>query len=204
MTKYKLLLCDPAWKYNDKAASGNRGAEFKYPCLTLQQLINMKNYVDSIGEDDCVLYMWTTGPMMPDAIELMSAWGFKYKTVAFTWIKTNKNPIYADPLHQTYLQTIKVGDTICTSGDFLSMGHHTRGNAEFVLLGVKGKGIKRINASVRSTIISPICKHSQKPTDVHKRLEMLYGDVSRIEMFAREPRDGWDVMGDEVGLHIDV
>lgn len=198
--KYKLIYCDPPWSYKDKASAGHRGAEFKYPCLSLVDLVNMRMEIKSISDPDSVLYMWTTGPMFPNACILMESWGYTYKTIAFTWIKTNKNNIQnsmksGEPV--MLCTFVNYEGNIITQGDFMGMGNHTRSNAEYVILGVRGKGLKRISASVRSTVISPIREHSQKPDEVRERLEMLYGDVPRLEMFARVRTSNWDYHGNE-------
>lgn len=172
---HSLIYCDPAWSYRDKAGAGQRGSEFHYPCMTLDELIEMRSYVDSIAAPDSVLYMWTTAPMMQDALTLMKAWNFTFKTVAFTWIKRTKN-----------------------NKLFWGMGSTTRSNPEFILYGVRGKGLKRISASVHSVIEAIPREHSRKPDEVRSRLEQLYGDVPRIEMFAREHVEGWDYHGIEV------
>lgn len=172
---YSLLYCDPPWSYNDKACAGNRGAEFKYPCMSINELQDMSSYIAEISDKNAVLYMWTTGPMMFSAIQLMESWDFTYKTVAFTWIKKTKN----DKL-------------------FWGMGNTTRANPEFVIFGVHGKGIRRISASVHSVVESQVREHSRKPDEVRTRLELLYGDVSRIELFAREQVDGWAYHGNEI------
>ena len=201
---YSLIYLDPPWQYKDKAQAGNRGAEFKYPCMSITELQEMISYIDEISSPDSVMYMWSTGPMMLTACLLMESWGFQFKTMAFTWIKTNKNGINSctsngNPLMlATYLTS---EGNIETRGDFMGMGNHTRSNAEYVLLGVRGKGIKRVSASVRSTVISPIREHSRKPVEVRKRLEILYGDVPRIELFARERFENWDYHGNEVKFH---
>jgi len=199
---YSLLICDCPWSYNDKASAGNRGAEFKYPCMPLQDLANMDTYIDSIAHNDSVLYMWTTGPMMPEAITLMAAWHYTYKTIAFTWIKTNKNPCGKDDnFRPMFLETYEdLNHNIITVGDFMSMGNHTRSNAEFVLLGIRGKGVKRVSASVRSTIISPVREHSRKPDEIFSRLDTLYGDIPKIELFSREKRPGWDQHGNQTEM----
>jgi site-specific DNA-methyltransferase (adenine-specific) len=156
--------------------------------MSEQELHDMRSYIDEISNPDAVLYMWSTGPMLPAAIRVMSTWMFHFKTVAFTWIKTNKHPIKSlDPCETAYLiAEIDDGNKINTTGDFMGMGSHSRSNGEFVLLGVRGKGIKRVSASVRSTVIAPVREHSRKPDEVRRRIENLYGDVPRIELFARE------------------
>lgn len=182
MNVYSLLYIDPPWLYRDKAKAGNRGAEFQYPCMSLDELKNMKSYIDDISNDDSVMYMWVTGPMMNVGINLMEHWGFKFKVVSFTWIKKTVN-----------------------NKLFWGMGAvSTRSNPEFVILGIKGKGLKRVSASVHSVVESQIREHSRKPDEVRDRLVQLYGDVPRVELFARQHIDGWDAVGDAVGSHIEV
>lgn len=173
--KYKLLYVDVPWKYKDSAKSGNRGAEFKYPCMTNDELCEMIQYIEEISDRDSVMYMWATGPMILSACLLMEIWGFQFRTVAFTWIKKTKN-----------------------NKLFWGMGSTTRANPEFVLYGVRGKGIKRISASVHSVVESTIREHSRKPDEVRDRLVELYGDIPRIELFARERSDGWAYHGNEI------
>lgn len=119
--------------------------------------------------------MWCTYPQLEEGLKLMKMWGFKFKTVAFTWVKVNKN-----------------------GSIYMGMGRHTRGNAEICLLGTKGKGVPRISCSVYNTQLFQRGKHSKKPDEFRKDIEKLYGDVSRLEMFARNTSEGWDVFGNEV------
>ncbi len=119
--------------------------------------------------------MWVTMPKLNECFELIKAWGFEYKTCAFTWIKLNKK----------------------SGTPFMGMGRWTRANAELCLIATKGKP-KRINAGVRSVIMSPIESHSKKPEETKKRIVDLLGDLPRLEMFARQKTDGWDVFGNEV------
>ena len=81
--------------------------------------------------------------------------------------------------------------------EFFGMGSYTRSNTEFCLLGIKGK-MKRINNSVRQIIYSPVRKHSQKPAETTGRIVTLFGDLPRVELFARQKKQGWDVWGNEV------
>lgn len=119
--------------------------------------------------------MWATFPMLKEALEVVEAWGFVYKTVAFNWVKQNKSG----------------------EGLFMGLGNWTRSNSEICLLAVKGKP-KRVNASVRSVILSPVQRHSQKPAEARDRIVDLMGDLPRIELFARETAPGWDSWGNEV------
>lgn len=171
--KYNIIYADPAWSYKDKCNSGKRGAGHKYTVTSTADMANLP--ISKISADDCVLFMWATFPMLPDAFELMKAWGFNYKTVAFVWEKLNKK----------------------SDSDFFGMGNWTRANAEIVLLGVKGKP-KRIDAGVRQIVRFPIGRHSEKPDEVRQRIVRLMGDLPRVELFARAETAGWDVWGNEV------
>jgi len=206
-SQYSILYCDPPWNYDDKAQAGKRGAEFKYPCMTFMQLLDMSSYIESISKENSVLYMWSTAPMLPDALCLMGNWGFKYKTMGFVWIKSNKHPFddwelvnIENPFdkRKVLMATITQESGIYTAGDAMGMGNHTRGNAEFCLLGIKGKGIKRVDCSVRQVVISPRREHSRKPAEVRTRIETLYGEQDRIELFSREAFSGWAQHGNEI------
>lgn len=171
--KYKIIYADPPWSYKDKALSGNRGACCKYPVMHTTDMYLLP--VKKIAADDCILFMWVTMPMLPECFDLIEAWGFKYKTCAFVWIKKNKK---SDSL-------------------FWGMGNWTRANAEICLIATKGKP-KRHAANVHSVLISPIEVHSKKPDEIRERIVQLCGDVPRIELFARQYADGWDCWGNEV------
>lgn len=112
--------------------------------------------------------------MLREALELIEAWGFKYKTIAFNWIKQNKSG----------------------AGLFWGLGNWTRSNSEICLLAIRGKP-KRISAAVHSVVMAPVQKHSQKPDEVRERIVKLVGDVPRIELFARAAAPGWDCWGNE-------
>ena len=129
----------------------------------------------SIAAYDCALFLWATFPTLSDVFPLLDAWGFKYKTVAFTWVKVSKN------------NKLKMG-----------MGNWTRANAEICLLATRGHP-KRVSASVQSAILAEPREHSQKPDEVRERIVQLMGDVPRIELFARTHTPGWDVWGLETG-----
>lgn len=171
--KYQIIYADPPWSYQDKATAGARGASFKYPTQSKEWLQDLP--VPSISANDSVLFLWVTMPLLNEGLELIKAWQFEYKTVAFTWVKRNKK----------------------SDSWFLGMGNWTRANAELCLLGKRGT-IKRIDASVSSIVDSRIQEHSRKPSVVRDKIVQLMGDVSRIELFAREQVNGWDSWGNEV------
>lgn len=170
---FSVIYADPAWSYNDKCHAGERGAGYKYTVTDTNSLCQLP--VIKIAAKDCALFMWATMPMLPDAFQVMKAWGFQYKTAAFVWVKRNKK-----------------SDT-----DFFGMGNWTRANAELCLLGVRGK-IKRVNAGVRQVIRRPIMRHSEKPPEIRERIVTLMGDVPRVELFARTRLPGWSAWGNEI------
>lgn len=170
---YKIIYSDPAWIYKDKLKPHGRGAENKYICSSLNEMGKIINNIKI--DKDAVCFMWCTYPQLEEGLKLMRLWGFKFKTVAFTWIKKNKK---ADSF-------------------FFGLGRYTRGNPEIVLFGIKGKGLKRINAGVKNLQIHKIAEHSRKPNEIRKEIIKLFGDLPRIELFAREKREGFDVLGYE-------
>lgn len=182
--KYQLVYADPPWHFATWSKKGaGRSAEQHYDTHTLQELADMK--ISHITENDAILLMWATCPCLKQAIKLGSAWGFTYKTVAFVWVKENKG----------------------NSSLFMGMGYYTRANAEIVLLFTKGKPLKRLAHDISQVLIAPRQRHSEKPDEIRLRIERLFGDVARIELFARDRPgdlfntnrfDGWDVYGNEV------
>ena len=124
---------------------------------------------------DSALFLWATFPQLPDALRLIEAWGFQYKTVAFVWLKQNRR----------------------SPGWFYGLGFWTRGNAEVCLLATRGHP-KRQAANIHQFIISPIEEHSKKPDEAREKILALMGDVPRVELFARQSPPGWDVWGNEV------
>lgn len=171
--KYNIIYADPPWTYRDKALAGNRGAGCKYPLLTQEEVSSLP--LSQISTTDCVLFLWITMPKLNEVFPIIDKWGFSYKTVAFTWVKRNKK---ADSW-------------------FWGMGRWTRANAELCLLATKGNP-KRLSASVSSVIHTPIESHSKKPDCTRDRIVQLCGDLPRIELFARQPVQGWDSWGNEI------
>jgi len=166
--KYQVIYADPPWKHQED------GRPIHYERLNINDL--KKIPVKKITDKDCILFLWACFPLLNEALELMEAWKFKYKTVAFTWVKKNKH---------------------CNT-PFIGMGKWTRANAEICLLGIKGNP-KRYANNVSQVIISPIGNHSKKPLEVKTRIDTLCGDVKKIELFARNRvGDDWDYYGDEL------
>lgn len=169
--KYNIIYADPPWQYGDRKVRG--GAEHHYQTMKIEDICNLP--INNISADNCVLFMWTTYPMLPDALKLIEAWGFKYKTLGFQWIKLNKSG----------------------KGHFFGLGRWTRGNTEPCLIAIKGKPA-RIDNSVSQIIETPIEAHSKKPGVVRRKIVQLIGDLPRIELFARQESFGWDCWGNEI------
>ena len=175
LKKYNIIYADPPWSYRTWSTRGqNRSvAANHYPTMKLSDICALP--IGDIADKDSVLFLWATYPNLREAFATIDAWGFEYKTVAFTWIKRNKK----------------------SPGFFVGLGYWTRANAEICLLATRGKP-KRISKSVRQIIDTPLERHSQKPDAARDRIVELMGDLPRIELFAREKSDGWDVFGNEV------
>jgi len=173
--KYNIIYADPPWNFKTYSDKGKR-AKYgwgSYPTMTDKDICNLN--VEDITSKDCLLFLWITYPKLPLAFDVIKAWGFTYKTVAFTWAKQNKK----------------------SNGYWLGLGYWTRANAEICLLATKGHP-KRINANVKQLVVSPRREHSRKPDEIRNNIIQLVGDLPRIELFARQKTEGWDVWGNEV------
>lgn len=177
MKKYSIIYADPPWRYERNGVQG--AAEKIYPTMTEEEISNLP--VEDIADENAVLFLWATFPKLREALHTINAWGFKYKTVAFVWLKLNRKG----------------------KGWFYGLGFWTRGNAEICLLATKGHP-KRKSNRVHQFIISPLRGHSQKPDETRSKILALVGDLPRIELFAREKADGWDAWGNEIDCDIDI
>ena len=180
MKKYSLILADPCWEYDNKQQHNPARGGITYDTLSMKALCELP--VVNIAAPNSILVMWCTFPKLCDKyyerydpLEVMRAWGFRPLTALFVWIKTNKG-----------------------GGYYSGLGRYTNSNAEFALVGRRGKGLPRLAKNVKQLIVAPIGRHSEKPREQYDRLFSLYGDVPRIELFARAqnaPPAGWDAIG---------
>lgn len=131
--------------------------------------------ISDIAAPDCALFMWVTYPMLREGLEVIDAWGFEYKTIAFQWVKTN----------------------MTGNGWFFGIGHWTRSNTECCLLATRGRP-RPVSKRISQLIVAPRGRHSAKPTEVRARIEELMGDLPRIQLFSRERVDGWDALGNDL------
>lgn len=172
--RYSIIYADPPWKYAwGKGKNGGHFAPEKhYQTMEVDTICKLN--VKRLSERNCALFLWATMPCLPNAIQVMKEWGFKYKTCAFTWVKVRKD---GEPL--------------------AGMGSYTKCNAELCLLGMRGH-IKAVDKTVRQIIECQRLGHSVKPPEVRDRIVKLFGNLPRIELFARQHADGWDCWGNEV------
>ncbi len=175
--KYKIIYADPPWAYKNKPSKNGTSRGFAnnhYALMTVEELKKLN--IQEIASDNSVLFLWATFPMIKDALAVIEAWGFKYRTCAFVWVKKNKNK----------------------PTNFWGCGYYTRSNAEICLLATKGKTLKRFSHSVHQIIEAPTERHSKKPDITRTKIIELFGAIPRIELFARENIDGWDCWGNEI------
>lgn len=168
MKKYNVILVDPPWKYNSDMHSGHRSTDH-YPSMELDELKALE-VPAIIDETACVLFMWTTGPNLDRALALGQAWGFQYSQVAFVWDKQR---------------------TLA--------GCYTITECEFVLV-FRRKGVKlpeRAKTNARQFFQEKPREHSRKPGYVQDMIELMYPNTTKIELFARRTREGWDSYGNE-------
>jgi N6-adenosine-specific RNA methylase IME4 len=177
--KYKVIYADPPWKFSSKELQKYGGERFtsmdKHYETQSKDWINDLP-VNEIADTDCCLFMWSTDAHLEEAIATMGHWGFKYKTVAFVWEKLTSK-----------------GNTA------MNLGAWTMKNYELCLFGTKGKMLqyKKVN-NIPQKIAEERTKHSKKPEQARRNIELLFGDLSRIELFAREQIEKWDVWGNEI------
>ena len=177
---FEIIYADPCWNYAGRSQHGNVQANASaldhYNTMTTEYLKRLS--VPSICARNCLLFMWTSSPHLEQALSLMKAWGFDYKTIAFVWYKEKTNP-----------------------------GYYTMSQCEICLVGKK-KGGKipgpRGARNVRQFLSEMRGEHSAKPAEIRKRIEQMFPEQKKIELFARQKMEGWDVWGNEVESTVEL
>jgi N6-adenosine-specific RNA methylase IME4 len=178
--KYTIIYADPPWKYTQDKKSNNFRAVTSqyYNTMSTQDICNLP--IKDISKKESICFMWATFPQIKEALKVMEAWGFEYKTVAFVWIKKCKK----------------------SNKNAWGMGFYTRSNAEICLLGISPKSKKQNlikNHSVHQVVETIRREHSRKPDEIRDLIIKLCGDVSKIELFARQNVEKWDSWGNQIG-----
>lgn len=172
--KYGAILADPPWPFDTYSALGkDRSPDKHYSTMSIGEICGLP--VPTVTADDCVLFLWAPGTWIANGVAqwiMQWAWGFKPKTFGFVWTKEKES-----------------------GAEHVGLGYWTRDNPEFCLIGTRGRP-KRLDASVRKWLHSPVREHSRKPDETHSRIERLVAGPY-LELFARAPRPGWDVWGNE-------
>jgi len=164
--KHAVILADPPWRY-EHSKSDSRKIENQYPTMTLEDIKNLD--IDSVVNDPGVLFLWATSPKLVEALEVMAAWGFNYRT-CMCWVK-----------------------------DRIGMGFYARQRHELLLIGIKGDMITPEPPDRPDSVIeSPREEHSKKPDVVYDLIETMYPELPKLEIFARTERGGWSSWGNQV------
>lgn len=175
--KFDVVLSDPPWEYHGQQDKMGAAANH-YNTMSDADLLAfpMRRLLTANG----VLFMWVTSPRLDFAIDCLRAWNLAYRGMAFVWVKTKMDgtPIGAQGVRPSIVKPL----------------------TEYVLAAspvAKGRPMKLASEKVVQTIFAPRTEHSRKPDDVHERIEALYPEASKIELFARRARAGWALWGDQ-------
>ena len=168
-----VLYADPPWNY--LSGTKKSGMETPYPTMKTSAICALKDEIKPCLAPDCVLLLWATGATLPDALNVIDAWGFEYVTMAFNWVKSNKK---GELIHGL-------------------IGKYTLLQSEICLLGRRGKYMKP-KVWPDQVIVAERRKHSQKPEIVRELIEMMWPDASRMELFSRSTRKGWTMWGNQI------
>jgi len=181
--KYKIIYADPPWNFGNRLRNGTKEANgtintryyfVDYQTMKTKDICALP--ISDIAGSDCALFIWSTDAHVPDCLSVISAWGFKYSTVAFVWQKKEKSGV-----------------------DSCHVGFWTNKGCEICFLATKGSMSKYIvNRTVRQLVVACRDKHSKKPQEVRDRINAMFGNIPRIELFARQRVEGWDAWGNEI------
>lgn len=168
---FQLIMADPPWSFDNYSEAGEaKNAKAQYDCTPLDWIKALP--VSALAAENCLLWLWATNPMLPEAIEVLRAWGFTFKTAGH-WSKRNPD----------------------TGKLAFGTGYLLRCAGEPFLIGTRGK--PKTTCSTRSVIEGRAREHSRKPDEAFTAAEQLMPDANRLELFSRQPRKGWTVWGNE-------
>jgi N6-adenosine-specific RNA methylase IME4 len=189
---YAAILADPAWRFRtwdqrtaipltrSSGCTDISAVPVHYRTMSIEEICALP--VGELAAPDCSLFLWATWPNLLDALRVIEAWGFEYKTCAFDWMKAHASQL------ELFIDDIE---------PLMGMGYWTRANSEPCLLATRGHP-KRLAADVRQGIIEPKREHSRKPDCVRARIERLVAGPY-LDLFSRTDRENWTCWGDEIG-----
>jgi len=164
--KYRIIYADPPWSYgNDRTFYGGDPVSH-YPTMTIDQLCTMP--IKEMAEDNSVLFIWVTSPLLDECFSVITAWGFKYKS-SFVWDKVKHN-----------------------------MGHYNSVRHELLLICTRGSCLPDSSKLIDSVVSIERTEHSTKPDEFRNIIEEMYNYGNKIELFARIEKDGWDSYGNQI------
>jgi len=169
--KYGVILADPEWRFEpySRETGMDRAADNHYPTSELEEI--KARDVPSIAADDCVLFLWATAPMLPQALNVMQSWDFDYKS-HFIWAK-----------------------------DRIGTGYWSRNKHEILLIGTRGNvPAPAMGTQFASLIEAPVGRHSEKPEIFYEIIEAYFPSLPKIELNARHARSGWAAWGFEAPI----
>ena len=180
MKKYSVIYADPAWLYKcgknhlAKTSMINGKYDIKYNSMSIDVMKKLPIY--DISENNCLLFMWVTSPFLKIGIDLLEGWGFNFSTIGFVWYKEKANP-----------------------------GSYTLSECEICIIAKRGKiPLPRGSRNERQFLSECKTRHSKKPDEIRNRIMRMFPEQNKIELFAREKTEGWDVWGNEVESDIDL
>ncbi|MFN4098177.1 MAG: MT-A70 family methyltransferase [Pararhodobacter sp.] len=180
---FQVIYADPPWRFRSWSDLGEgKSASQHYPVMDIDALCRLP--IREMAAKDAVLFVRVVQPMLPEALRLIEAWGFSYKTVAFCWVKL-KGVAEQDRLFYA-VEDVRLG-----------MGYHTRAGMEQCWLATRGNGYERLSRREAQVCFEGVREHSRKPDQIAQSIVSLTGDVPRIELFARTRRPGWEAWGNQ-------
>lgn len=177
MKTYSIVYADPPWYY-DPLPEGDSSIMDHYPLMFDDELLDFN--IRRFMKRNAILFLWATTPRLNFAFECLKAWRLHYKGVAFVWVKTRNDGLILRPTGKRPAVTKSITEVVLAATT------------------TKGAPFPVVDIGVRQVVMAPRREHSRKPDEVANRIERIYGNKSRIELFARERREGWDAWGNEV------
>lgn len=182
MKKYQIIYADPPWNFSGYVRENKNGIsrpQIPYQMMTNEEIMRLP--IRNIVDNNAILFLWVVDSRIKIINELMTSWGFTYKTVGFVWNKIAKT----------------------TNGVNATFSKYTRKSCEFLFIGTRGKCLAT-NHTQNQYFPKVKTRHSEKPEEIKSMILKMCGDLPRIELFARTKTEGWDVWGNEVESDIDL